>query len=82
MLDINRDQLKAAQSLYEDFQSGKAPVPYQLEEKSCNAYDPEWEGIVGDLWRVGTRLSEKKKDVVRNKKDKSDNYSYNYILQW
>ena len=80
MLDTNRDQLKAAQSLYEDFESGKAPVPYQMEERSCNAYDPEWERIVGDLWRAGTRLSEKKKDVVRNKKDKSDKHPYRIRL--
>ena len=76
MLKLDRDQLRVAQKLYDDFKSGDAPNPYSAAPPSCNGYPEKYEKVVRDLWQAGTRGSEKKSDDIRNPADRSDKKLY------
>ena len=59
VLNTNRDQMRVAQSIYDQFKSGEMKVPYVAETTKCNEYPADYAKCVADMWIAGTRASEK-----------------------
>lgn len=76
VLNTNRDQMRVAQSIYDQFKSGEMKVPYVAETTKCNEYPADYAKCVADMWIARTRASEKKSDEVRDPKNKKDTTLY------
>jgi hypothetical protein len=89
LLNQSRDGLSKAQQRVHDssgpYREGLLDPDrafFQQEEKSCNAYDPEWTEFVERCWDDLTRASECTKDEVRDPVAHTSGAHHSHRIHW